>query len=153
MKALLAETALKRNSINQRRWYSLVSGFGTSCAWSPCRATLPNWEPMEMALPRGPGLHCSDARPGARFFAALDRGHSSPLCSEFAWLPFEVLSCGIASCPKSGPCDVRGERSRRCRSLCPNSSLSRYAGCSRSIHNSLSHSTCPHICHLQSCVM
>ncbi|KAG7242943.1 hypothetical protein INR49_017634 [Caranx melampygus] len=59
---------------------------------------------MEMALPMGPGLHCSEAKPGLRFFAALDRGHSSPLSSEFAWLPFKVLFRGISTVlKKRGP--------------------------------------------------
>lgn len=172
MKALLAETKLKRNSMNQRRWYSLVSTFGAKSDWSP-KVSMCKQDPVETALPKGSGLHCSDEKPGARFFAAFEHSHSSPLSSEFARSPFKVLFCGISTVLKRAPRNVRDQRSQDSRACvltayCPLFKLPAVERCQRAraagisvallvsqvpshVMTLCSFTPCPHIYYTQSC--
>lgn len=85
-------------------------------------------DPVETALPKGSGLHCSDEQPGARFFAALEHGHSSPLSSEFARSPFKVLFCGISTVLKRAP---RNSRACVLTTCCPLFKLPAVERCQR----------------------
>lgn len=90
MEALLADTAAKRNSMSQRRRYSLVSDFGSSCDPSP-------WKPTGTVPPRGPWLRRGEARPGETFSAGLDHGHTSRRGSALPRFPLKDWFCGILS--------------------------------------------------------
>lgn len=104
MEALLAETAPKRNSMSQRRRYSLVSHFGISC--DPL-----SWKPTGMVPPRGPGIHLREASPGEASSKGLDHDHASRQGSGLPRFPLTEMFWGIVSLHKqSGGCPERLER-------------------------------------------